>query len=137
MAYNFNKNLMSLTEISHIRFQKILQMAQGVLVVSVLALVMGSLINKYSFPLNVNDPTIIIFLKSMFEILVVVIFIYYIRKFTMLIPFLFKYTKDYNPYHVSKDGESLIGKTIAFAVIFSTLITKTKKKLSYVSTKII
>ena len=137
MAYNFNKNLMSLTEISHIRFQKILQMAQGVLVVSVLALVLGSLINKYSFPLNVNDPTIIIFLKSMFEILVVVIFIYYIRKFTMLIPFLFKYTKDYNPYHVSKDGESLIGKTIAFAVIFSTLITKTKKKLSYVSTKII
>ena len=137
MVYNFSEVLNSLTEFSHIRFQKILQMLQGVLEVSGLSLIVASLINKYSFSLNINDSTLVIFLKTLIEIMVIVISIYYIRKFTMLIPFLFKYTKDYNPYHKSKDAESIVGKTIAYAVIFSTLIIKTKDKLSYVSKQII
>ena len=50
----------------------------------------------------------------------------------MLIPFYFHYTESYIPSRPSRDGEGLMGKTIAIAIIFG-YIKKLKDKIAYFS----
>jgi hypothetical protein len=67
------------------------------------------------------------------EMIIIIILIYYIRKVTNIIPFMFHYTDKYKVDWKSKDGETKIGTTVAFALIFLTLVTKTKEKITYLS----
>jgi len=67
---------------------------------------------------NIMESPLTLHLKLLAHILCVIIVLYYIRKITKLIPFLFNFNKNYDPFHVSKDGESLIGKTTAISLVF-------------------
>lgn len=89
-----------------------------------LSLLIASIFNKLSFILQENVAKIIIFAKILIEL--IVILIYYIGKVTIIIPFMFHYTDKYKLNWKSKDGETMIGTTVAFALIFLTIVTKEK-----------
>jgi len=126
----------SLFEFGHIRFEKILDMGQSSMEVGFFSLLIASIFNKLSFVLQKSDAKIIIFAKILIEMIIIVILIYYIRKVTNIIPFMFHYTDKYKLNWKSKDGETLIGTTVAFALIFLTLVTKTKEKIVFLSNHI-
>jgi len=123
----------SLFEFGHIRFEKLLDLAQSSVEVGVFSLLIASIFNKLSFILQENDAKIIIFAKILIEMIIIVILIYYIRKVTNIIPFMFHYTDKYKLNWKSKDGETMIGTTVAFALIFLTLVSKTKAKIIFLS----
>jgi hypothetical protein len=122
-----------LFEFGHIRIEKFLDMSQSAVEVGFFSLIIASIFNKFSFALEVNDPKIVIFVKMLIEMIIIIILIYYIRKVTNIIPFMFHYTDKYKVDWKSKDGETKIGTTVAFALIFLTLVTKTKEKITYLS----
>ena len=97
------------------------------------ALIVAIFFNKYSFSLNTTDNIEVIILKSLFEVLLLIIIFYYLRKVIMLIPFIFHYTESYIPSRPSRDGEGLMGKTIAIAIIFGSVLKKLKDKIAYFS----
>lgn len=51
------------------------------------------------------------------QMVTVIIGVYYIRKLTRLIPFFLRFTKEYDPFHKSMDGESLVGAAIAMGLL--------------------
>lgn len=132
-AEHIKKRLHNIFEFSHIRIQKILEMSQEGFVSFCLSLIVGVLFNRYSFSLNKNEDIIIIIFKILFELLLLIILFYYLRKFVMLFPFLFHYTNSYIPSRPSSDGEGLLGKTIAMAIVFGNILDKLKEKIKFVS----
>tara|TARA_B110000046_G_C13023103_1_gene412322 strand:- start:1943 stop:2347 length:405 start_codon:yes stop_codon:yes gene_type:complete len=124
-------HLKSLFEISHIRFQKLLHLSQHGSITALITILFGKIINKYTFELNFNEQYFTILVKTIIEIIFIIISIYYINKITKIVPFLFKYTKNYKPFHHSKDGENLIGIPVSIAIVFSVALKKTKDKLNY------
>ena len=128
------KRLKSVFEISNIRFQKILEMSQDTLVTFIFSFLVAIKFNKYSFKYNENDKKTIILTKLLIELVVLIIILYYLRKIIMVVPFLFKYTKNYIPSRPSSDGEGLLGKVVTMAIVFSTILTNLKKKISSLTT---
>lgn len=136
IIYNIMTALASLFDVGHIRFEKILDMGQSAVEVGLFSLPIASIFNKLSFVLQKSDAKIIIFAKILIETIIIVILIYYTRKVTNIIPFMFHYTDKYKLNRKSKDGETMIGTTVAFALIFLTLVTKTKEKIVFLSNHI-
>lgn len=140
---NYNKlshikdKLNSIFEISHIRIQKILEMSQEGFVSFFLSIFVAIIFNRYSFPLNTNENITVITFKVLFELICLIIIFYYLRKFIMLVPFLFHYTKNYIPSRPSSDGEGLLGKTIAMAIVFGSILEKLKTKIKFISNNLI
>tara|TARA_B100000900_G_scaffold413554_1_gene437840 strand:- start:139 stop:579 length:441 start_codon:yes stop_codon:yes gene_type:complete len=134
---HINKRLKSLLEISHIRFQKILEMSQEGVIAVIFSLILATIFNKFSFDLNVSEDVKIVFLKICIEIILLIVLFYYLRKVLYIFPFLFHYTKEYIPSRPSSDGEGLIGKTVSIAIVFGTLLEKLKKKIKYFSSTIV
>ena len=130
---HISKKLKSLFEINHIRFQKILEMSQDTLVTFAFSVLAATTFNKYSFNYIEGEKDHIILTKLLIELIVLIIVLYYLRKIIMVVPFLFKYTKNYIPGRPSSDGEGLLGKVVTMAIVFSTILTKLKKKISYIS----
>lgn len=127
----FNKRIKSLFEFSNIRIQKLLHLAQHGSITTLISIFFGKILNKYTFELNSNEAYYSILIKTILEITLIIISIYYINKITKAIPFIFRYTKTYNPFHKSKDGENLIGIPVACALVLSVALKNTKDKLSY------
>lgn len=140
---NYNKlshikdRIDSIFEISHIRIQKILEMSQEGFVSFFFALFIAIIFNRYSFPLNTNENIAIITFKVLFELICLIIIFYYLRKFVMLVPFIFHYTNDYIPSRPSSDGEGLLGKTIAMAIVFGNILERLKTKIKFISNNLI
>ena len=129
----FNEELNSFFEISHIRIQKMLHMFQNAILTIIISIYVGGLVNK-PFPELVKSRShSMIILEVSMQIMLVILAIYYIRKITKLIPFIFNYNASYNQYHLSKDGEGLIGATIAFALAFFSTQTKIRDKIGYIT----
>lgn len=124
-------HLKSLFEISHIRFQKLLHLSQHGSITALITILFGKIINKYTFDLNFNEQYFTILVKTIIEIIFIVISVYYINKITKILPFFFKYTKNYKSFHRSKDGENLIGIPVTIAIVFSVALKKTQDKLTY------
>ena len=129
----FKEEIDSLFEISHIRVQKILHMFQNAVLTIIISSYVGGFINKPFPGLRPNQSHASIILEVSLQIMAVIFSIYYIRKTTRLVPFLFNYHSSYDPYHTSKDGEGLIGATIAYALAFFSTQTKIKDKIRYIS----
>ena len=64
--------------------------------------------------------------KILLQIILIVIFSYYIQKIVILIPFLFPLTKGYIP---SMKNESIIGISLAMSMIYVSIQTNFKNKL--------
>lgn len=133
----FFEKLNSIFEISTIRLQKILHMAQIAFFGLLLSITSAPLLNKYSFVLKEKEETYKIFLKLSFEMIILVIILYYIRKITKMIPFLFHFSKEYNPIRKSSDGESLVGNTVAMAIVYANFLTKLKDKIKFIGSKVV
>ena len=127
----FDKRIKSLFEISHIRIQKLLHLGQHGSITTLISIIFGKILNKYTFELNSNEPYYLTLIKTILETTLIIISIYYINKISKTIPFIFKYTKNYNPVRKSTDGENLIGIPVAIGLVFSVALKKTKDKLSY------
>ncbi len=133
----FLEKLSSIFEFSTIRLQKILHMGQIAFFGLILSITSAPILNKFSFELEEKEETYIIFLKLALEMIMLVIVLYYIRKITKLVPFLFQFTKEYNPVRKSSDGESLVGNTIAMAIVYANFLTKLKDKIKFIGNKVL
>lgn len=125
---NYKDLMGSLTEVSMIRFQKILHMSQDAVITSVFCFFAGLGIDNLFDGKN-NENLLVASLKGMLQLIVVIIAVYYIRKLTKFIPFLLRITKEYNPFHKSKDGEGLVGATIAMGLLLMSTQTNLKKRI--------
>ena len=67
--------------------------------------------------------------------ILIIISIYYSRKLTKFIPFIFRMTKSYDPFHKSNDGENLFGSTLALSLLLMTTQTNIKKRISKLQKK--
>ena len=133
----FLEKVGSIFEFSFIRLQKLLQLTQISFFGLVLSIIAAPLLNKFAFDLNKTEEIYIIFFKLVFELFLLVIILYYIRKITQTIPFLFQFTKDYIPFRKSSDGESLRGNVIAMAIVFGSFLVKLKDKIKFLGNKIV
>jgi hypothetical protein len=125
---NYKDLMGSLTEVSMIRFQKILHMSQDAVITSVFCFFAGLGIDNL-FDGKTNENLLVASLKGMLQLIVVIVAVYYIRKLTKFIPFLLRITKEYNPFHKSKDGEGLVGATIAMGLLLMSTQTNLKKRI--------
>ena len=137
---NYNRIIKSIFEFNSIRLQKFLHMIQDMLITSILCFSLGIMINKL-FKIKkdeqdkVLESTNTLIIKTLIHISVLMILIYYIRKITKLIPFFLRFNNKYDPFHVSSDGESLLGKSITLGMLFSGSQTNLFKRLSELRTR--
>ena len=125
---NYSHLMGSLTELSMIRVQKILHMSQDAVITSIFCFFAGLGIDNL-FDGKVKEDILTASLKGMLQLIVVIVAVYYIRKLTKFIPFLLRITKEYNPFHKSKDGEGLVGATIAMGLLLMSTQTNLKKRI--------
>ena len=129
---HISKKLKSLFEINHIRFQKILEMSQDTLVTFAFSVLAATTFNKYSFNYIEGEKDHIILTKLLIELIVLIIVLYYLRKIIMVVPFLFKYTKNYIPGRPSSDDEGLLGKSCNYGNCFFYYFNKIKKNILHI-----
>jgi len=131
MITTISDKILNFVKLDEIRIQKLLHMSQITFFGLFISLLIAPYFNKYSFNLNKNDGILIIFLKTSLELIMLVILLYYIRKLTKIPPLIFKFSKKYNEFHKSSDGENLVGNTIAMAIVFMNFVGKMKEKIIY------
>tara|TARA_Y100000590_G_scaffold456874_1_gene608325 strand:- start:807 stop:1247 length:441 start_codon:yes stop_codon:yes gene_type:complete len=133
ISSTFIERLTSLFSIDEIRLQKIFHMAQITFLGLFISLFIAPYFDKYSFEFNKNENFISLFLKASIELIILVIILYYVRKITKILPFLFNFSKKYDEFHQSSDGEALVGNTVAMAIVFMNFVGKLKKKIVYLA----
>ena len=133
----FLEKLNSIFEFSLIRLEKLLHMAQISFFGLILSITSAPILNKYSFKLDENEETYIIFLKLSLEMVLLIIVLYYIRKLTKLVPFLFHFSNEYNPIRKSSDGEALVGNTVAMAIVYANFLSNLKDKIKFLGNKVV
>jgi hypothetical protein len=119
----YEKILTSIFQFDSIRVHKFIHMAQDLVITMGLCFYAAIYLNKLFVATRDENNEIIenpltLHLKLLAHILCVIIVLYYVRKITKLIPFVLNFNKNYDPFHVSKDGENLIGKTTAISLVF-------------------
>ena len=130
---HFTNRIKSVLEFNHIRVQKLLEMSQDTIVTFIISLIAATLFNKMSFDLNISEENSITFAKLLIELIFLIILLYYVRKIIMVVPFFFRYTKNYIPGRPSSDGEGLMGKVVTMAIVFGTILVKLKEKIKHIS----
>ena len=114
---NYKDLVSSLLEFNTVRIQKLLHMSQNAVITAIFSFVLGVCIDK-SFDIKQEESNNELILKTLLQLVVIIIGVYYLRKLTKFIPFMLRFTESYNPFHKSKDGESLMGSTIAIVIFF-------------------
>ena len=132
--FDFNRRLSSITEISHIRFQKILHMFQNALFMAVLGLTIGKFFNNLFPKLDESKSKLHIILESILQLFTVLLIIYYLIKIVNVVPFLFVFG-DYSLNRKSGDGENSIkmATTVAIALVFNATQINLKDKILFLS----
>ena len=92
-------------------------MSQNAIITAVFSLMLGINIDKL-FDIKKDESNIELIIKVLIQLIIIIIGTYYLRKLTKFIPFILRFTESYNPFHKSKDGENLIGSTIAIVIFF-------------------
>ena len=112
---DYKHYIKSLFQFDSIRLHKFAHMAQDAIITLFFCFWIGIHLNKF---LDVEkdengeniESVLTSHVKLVIHILLIILALYYICKITKLIPFIFNFDKNYNPFHKSKDNESLIGK---------------------------
>lgn len=107
----------SLLELNSVRIQKLLHMSQNALITALFSFAVGIKIDNL-FDKKEEESNAELIIKVFTQLVVVIIGVYYLRKLTKFIPFMLRFTESYNPFHKSKDGEALMGATIAIVIFF-------------------
>jgi len=127
---SFSDKLKNIFEVSHIRTQKLLEIAQGGLTQIFLSFLFGYYIDKKIIPHydeneSIEMSTIWFILTS----ILIYLYIYYSEKISMLVPFLFHYTDDYIP---SRDAEVSFGGAIGQGIVLFEVMSNYAERLQVV-----
>ena len=114
---NYKDLVSNLLEFNAIRIQKILHMSQNAMITALFSFMVGLGIDK-TFDIKQEESNNELILKTLLQLVMIIIGVYYLRKLTKFIPFMLRFTESYNPFHKSKDGENLIGSTLAIVIFF-------------------
>ena len=114
---NYKDLVSNLLEFNNIRIQKLLHMSQNAVITAIFSFMVGISIDKL-FDIKEKESNNELVLKGLIQLIIIIIGVYYLRKLTKFIPFLLRFTESYNPFHKSKDGENLMGSTIAIVIFF-------------------
>ena len=129
---NYSKIIKNILEINNIRINKLLHMYQEVIIMAILAFLVGVSVN-YLFLKNddelENESNIMLITNTFCQILLVVTTLYYARKISKLIPYLFRYDTRYDPFHVSKKGEPAVTLAVTIAITFMTTQISVRKRI--------
>ena len=135
--YNFDfniflDNLKNIFKLDAIRIQKILEILQFTIIYAIITLYIGAYIDHYLFPDYKKNTDINTLIKEVIlQSIVIAICHYYIKKLGLLFPFLFKFTKDYEP---GLKNEYELGFSIGLSIIFfNTQIDFSKKIIDIVN----
>ena len=130
----YNNLITSFFQADMIRLQKLLHMSQNAIVTAVFAFFIGVKVNIL-FEEQEEENTLDTTIKLIMHMILIIISIYYSRKLTKFIPFIFRMTKSYDPFHKSNDGENLFGSTLALSLLLMTTQTNIKKRISKLQKK--
>jgi hypothetical protein len=89
----------------------------------------GSKINKYLIPEYSDDEEIVekvVYL--MWNLILMMVSLYYIRKIVLMVPYIFSFDTD---YVVSRGGESLLGFSVGFAIVFGATQTNFRDRFLF------
>jgi|TARA_B110001454_G_C12593854_1_gene381417 hypothetical protein len=127
---SYKSELRSILRFDMIRLLKLLEIAQFTILAALSAMLLGPVINEKS-P-NVTDNNIaILFIEVLVEIGFLGIFIYYIRKIILLIPFFFSWVT--KKYIHNRKGSALLAIGVGMGLIFNRTQTKLFKKIGILS----
>ena len=117
----YKSELRSILRFDIIRLLKLLEIAQYTILAALSAMLLGPVINEKS-P-NVTDNNIaLLFIEVLVEIGFLGIFIYYIRKIILLIPFFFSWVS--KKYIHNRKGSALLAIGVGMGLIFNQTQTK-------------
>lgn len=111
----FKKRLHEITDVSHIRIQKLLRMIQGAILYFILGFLISHLIDDTIIPDYTPDEDIkTTILLAIIQMALIVIGTFYIKKIANLVPFPFKYTSSFDIHR----GDLGMGGTIGLGLIY-------------------
>lgn len=116
---NYKELLTSLFEFNVIRTQKLLHMAQNAVITAIFCFFIGVNINNF-FHIKDDETILELSIYGLLQMITIIVSVYYIRKLTRFIPFVLRFTKSYDPFHKSEDGEALVGSSIAMGLLLMT-----------------
>lgn len=125
----FNQKIESLLRFDKIRLYKLAELSQYSILACFLAMFVGSKINKYLIPDYSETESVaekVVYL--MWNLILIMVSLYYIRKIVFLVPYLFSFDSDYT---VSRGGESLLGFSVGFAIVFGATQTNFRDRFLF------
>tara|TARA_B100001123_G_C15069543_1_gene931044 strand:- start:226 stop:660 length:435 start_codon:yes stop_codon:yes gene_type:complete len=126
---NYKELIGSFFELNVVRLQKLLHMSQNAIFTAIFCFFIGVKLNSL-FEVKGEEEAIITSVSmGLLQMVVIILSVYYIRKLTKLIPFLFRFTESYNPFHKSKDGEGLVGSAIAMGLLLISTQSNMKERI--------
>jgi len=84
------------------------------------------------YPISDNEKVGMTVVLGCMQMVMVIIGVYYVRgltRLTRLIPFFLRFSSKYNPFHKSKDGEGLVGATIAMGLLLMSTQSNMKDRI--------
>jgi len=132
---NYKDLVSNLLEFNVIRVQKLLHMSQNAVITAIFSFLVGISIDKL-FDIKEKESNNELILKTLLQLVIIIIGVYYLRKLTKFIPFMLRFTESYNPFHKSKDGESLMGSTIAIVIFFVSTQTNLRDRIDVFMKKV-
>ena len=126
MDKHFKQHLEKLFRFDSIRIQKILEITQYMFTTIFLAIFLAVKIDRYMGKYNPNDSSINLFRQVAIQAFFLVLGTYYIPKISLLIPFIFQYTKEYMP---CGHKECRLGIGVALAIGFKGFQSNFKHKI--------
>ena len=129
---HFNTHLLRLLRVDSIRFQKILEITQYMILTIIIASYLSDRIDVYMGPMQ-KDITTLDLIKQVFaQTLLIILGCYYIPKIVMLFPFF----PQFGNYIPNKKNESKIGISVAMSMGFIYFQQNYRNKLNELNRRI-
>ena len=117
---DYKKNLEKFMVIDSVRFFKLIEISQYAILGLLFSLYFGNSINSLFTTVDETEHTLVILYEIILHIFLLVIIVYYIKKFILIIPFvLLPFIDKYNINYVpSKKNEALTGALLGIELVF-------------------
>ena len=135
-SLSFDEKIKNIFTFDTVRIQKLLEICQHMISALAVGFFLGYLID-HMFPPFVEDEnkaTSKLIIEVVGQSVVLAITTYYVKKIMRLIPFLFKFTKNYTP---SLKGEGMYGINIGLGLLYVTNQTNYRAKLTELRIRIL
>lgn len=131
----YKNRINNLLRFDKIRLCKLLEISQNCLFGFSFTLLFGNLINSIFYDDNIEElSTTYLIIIIFIELILTVLIVYYIRKFIMIIPFLFSFIT--NKYVPSKKDEASNGYVIGSTLILTITLENLNKKFEELDRRI-